>query len=123
LSDVRYLPASESLKKRSLGTIFDSIHNMKNVNEFMLMTINRCIDFTEVCFALPHLLVPFDLILFRPCHFFADETSNFAEAINLPLRCMRDMQHDGKIVINLTSITKNITENISSGCRRTSCVC
>ncbi len=39
---------------RGLTAILESIQNMKNVNDFMLMTINRCIDYTKVSFAVLH---------------------------------------------------------------------
>ena len=37
--------------------ILENIRNLFNVNDFMTMTINRCIDYTKVC---P--FVPFGLI-------------------------------------------------------------
>jgi signal transduction histidine kinase len=98
LSEASGKAGSEAEKASMMKSVMDSIHNMKNVNEFMLMTINRCIDYTKASQGLK--LVP------------RMETINFAEAINLPLRCMKDMQHDGKIEIILTPIAKNITENI-----------
>jgi CheY-like chemotaxis protein len=71
---------------------------MKNVNEFMLMTINRCIDYTKASQGLK--LVP------------RMETINFVEAINLPLRCMRDMQQDKKVELKLLTICSSVAENI-----------
>ncbi len=32
-----------------LTSIQETVLNIKNVNQFMLMTINRCIDYTKVC--------------------------------------------------------------------------
>ena len=52
--------------------------NIRNTNTFMLMTINRCIDYTKVTKGLkllPHI-----------------ETTDWMETIQLPLQCMRNIQ-------------------------------
>ncbi len=62
----------------SLCVIRDTVLNMKNTNQFMLMTINRCIDYTKASNNVK--LVP------------RLETINFLEVLYLPLNCMRGMQ-------------------------------
>eukprot|EP01034_Spumella_vulgaris_P034241 gene34241-biopygen29168 len=98
MGDLKAVTKADTEIGRGLTSILDSIHNMKNVNEFMLMTINRCIDYTKASQGLK--LVP------------RMETINFAEAINLPMRCMKDMQQDNKIQIKLMSIPAEIAANI-----------
>ena len=62
----------------------------------MLMTINRCIDYTKVSNGLG--LVP------------RYETIDLAEAINFPLQCMRNIQH--RIQIMLNPIPREICSHI-----------
>eukprot|EP01034_Spumella_vulgaris_P044660 gene44660-biopygen37992 len=68
MDDLKLVAKPDTEIGRGLTSILDSIHNMKNVNEFMLMTINRCLDYTKASQGLK--LVP------------RMETINFAEAIN-----------------------------------------
>ncbi len=70
---------------------------MINVNEFMLMAINRCIDYTKASNGVK--LVP------------RLETINFKDAINLPLNCIKTIQNN-KIHINTPNIPHNIATNI-----------
>jgi signal transduction histidine kinase len=98
LKDAKDRGGSEAEKASMMASVMDSINNMKNVNEFMLMAINRCIDYTKASQGLT--LVP------------RMETINFSEAINLPLRCMKDLQQNGKINIQLTPFTSEFAEHI-----------
>ena len=73
-------------------SIVSCVNSMRNTHAFMLMTINRCIDYTKASKGLK--LVP------------KHETIDLLETLELPLNCMRNMQH--KIDIVLTSIPKEI---------------
>ena len=62
----------------SLDAIQISTDNIRSIHAFMLMTINRCIDYTKASRGLklvPHL-----------------ETINLKEVITLPMFCMQEMQ-------------------------------
>ena len=66
--------------------IEDCANNMRNTNSFMLMTINRCIDYTKASIGLK-LLPKF-------------ETVNLFEVIQLPLNCMRNIQERVEVILN-----------------------
>ncbi|RYH29111.1 response regulator [archaeon] len=69
----------------SLNCICQSIQNMKNTNSFMLMTINRCIDYTKASNNMK--LVP------------KYETIDLMETLELPMNCMKDIQSRINIVL------------------------
>ena len=77
-------------KAHALSEHFESIqsciNSIRTTNSFMLMTINRCIDYTKASKGLK--LVP---IL---------ETLNLRETIQLPLSCVQSMQQRIKIACN-----------------------
>jgi len=52
-----------------------SIQNIKHINSFMLMSINRCIDYTKASNGMK--LVP------------RLETVHLVDAVNLPLNCLQ----------------------------------
>lgn len=86
IKDTKFVTAkSESLTS--------NLENMKSINSFMLMTINRCIDYTKATKGLQ--LVP------------RLETVSVAEAVNLPLSCMKDLQN--RISIEIKTISDDIT--------------
>lgn len=61
------------------------LSNMRNTNSFMMMTINRCIDYTKTSKGMklsPKL-----------------ETVDLLEALSLPLLCMRDVQQRIQIIL------------------------
>jgi signal transduction histidine kinase/CheY-like chemotaxis protein len=61
------------------------IKNIRSTNAFMLMTINRCIDFTKATRGLqilPNL-----------------DTINFHETLSLPLNCMKNIQNRIQIIL------------------------
>jgi hypothetical protein len=58
-----------------LSIIRGCIENIKHINSFMLMSINRCIDFTKASNGIK--LVP------------RLETINLIEAVNAPLHCIK----------------------------------
>ena len=66
----------------SLGSC---VNNMRAIHAFMLMTINRCIDYTKASKGLK--LVP------------QHNTLNLLEALEMPLNCMRSMQQKIEIVL------------------------
>eukprot|EP00981_Chlorochromonas_danica_P004246 scaffold858_cov171-Ochromonas_danica.AAC.2 len=68
-----------------LTSVRACLSNMRNTNSFMLMTINRCIDYTKTSKGMklsPKL-----------------ETIDLVEALSLPLHCMQDVQQRIKIVL------------------------
>ncbi len=73
--------AMESGQNASTTFLFNlksCLVNLSDTNTFMLMTINRCIDYTKVTKGLkllPHI-----------------ETTDWMETIQLPLQCMRNIQ-------------------------------
>ena len=75
--------ASTSIEPASLRNCMTS---MRNTHAFMLMTINRCIDYTKASKGLR--LIP------------KHETIDLMETLELPLSCMRNMQHKIEIVLN-----------------------
>ncbi len=74
------------------------VNNMRNTHSFMLMTINRCIDYTKASKGLK--LVP------------KYETVHLHEALELPIQCMLNMQHRINIVLN--PIPKEICSHLIS---------
>ena len=80
----------------SLQSISNCTKNMAATNRFMLMAINRCIDFTKASKGLK----------LNPKY----ETIDLMEALSLPLNCMNDVQ--GMIRIQLNPIPKDICSHI-----------
>ena len=83
-----------------INETFDSIKtcvvNIKNTNDFMLMTINRCIDYTKASKGFK--LVP------------KYETLDLMETLSLPLNCMQNIQQ--KVSIVLEDIPGDICSHI-----------
>eukprot|EP00981_Chlorochromonas_danica_P000299 scaffold77_cov243-Ochromonas_danica.AAC.1 len=75
-----------------LSTVTNCITNMRNTNSFMLMTINRCIDYTKASKGVK--LVP------------KFETIDLMDTLSLPLNCMKDIQQ--RVSIVLQPINKEI---------------
>jgi CheY-like chemotaxis protein len=73
----------------SLSSMQSCISNIRSTTAFMLMTINRCIDYTKACkgFAL------------RPRY----ETFELQDALQLPLHCMQNVQSRIDIVLKSMS--------------------
>ena len=82
---------------RNMAIIAEAVVNMKNVNEFMVMTINRCIDYTKASNGVK--LVP---------HM---ETINLVEVLNLPLSVMKGMNNQ-RIEISPLDLATNIATHI-----------
>ena len=66
-----------------VSNLQSSILNIRNTNAFMLMTINRCLDYTKSSNGMK--LVP------------KYETIELAETLTLPMFCMTNMQQKNKI--------------------------
>lgn len=79
-----------------LNTTMQCVRNIHNTNNFMLMTINRCIDYTKASKGLK--LKP------KP------ETIDLLETISLPLNCMKDIQN--RVSITMESIDDDICSHI-----------
>jgi CheY-like chemotaxis protein/signal transduction histidine kinase len=78
--------------KGMVDTIQTCLCNIRNTNSFMLMTINRCIDYTKVSRGIK-LLAKL-------------ETIDLIDTIQLPLSCMENIQN--KIKIELRPMTPDI---------------
>ncbi len=68
-----------------ISGVQSNIINIRNTNSFMLMTINRCLDFTKASNGLK--LVP------------KNETIDLCEALTMPLQCMINIQQRIKITL------------------------
>ncbi|RYH29075.1 response regulator [archaeon] len=79
-----------------IQSIAQCITNMGNTNSFMLMTINRCIDYTKASKGLK--LVP------------KFETIDLLEALSLPLNCMKDIQN--RVAIQLLAIPRDVCSHV-----------
>lgn len=80
----------------SILSVLNCVNNIRNTNSFMLMTINRCIDYTKASKGLK--LVP------------KHETIDLMETLSLPLNCMKDIQQ--RVAISLEPIPPNICSHI-----------
>ena len=81
-----------------LQSIQQCLVNIRNTNTFMLMTINRCIDYTKVTKGLkllPHL-----------------ETVDVMDTIQVPLQCMRNIQSKMKITVLANAGKKPICSHV-----------
>lgn len=72
------------------------IENIKNTNSFMLMTINRFLDYTKTSKGMK--LLP------------KNETIDLAESLSMPLKCMKDIQ--SRIPIYVNPIPEDICSHI-----------
>jgi CheY-like chemotaxis protein len=79
-----------------IHSISHCITNMKNTNAFMLMTINRCIDYTKASKGFK--LVP------------KYETIDLLETLSMPLQCMKEIQQ--RIKICLKPLSKEICSHV-----------
>lgn len=75
-----------------LRSILSCLDDICNTNSFMIMTINRCIDYTKASKGMK--LVP------------KLETIHLLDTLSMPLKCMKNVQ--SKISIQLNSIPPNI---------------
>lgn len=82
--------------RNALQAISTSLRDIQNTNNFMVMTINRCIDCTKSTEGFK--LTP------------KNETLEVLEAIHLPLNCMRNVQQ--KVDIVLSPLPENICSHI-----------
>jgi signal transduction histidine kinase len=94
-ASVTDLPAKLAVQE-ALQIIRECIKNIQNTNSFMLMTINRCIDYTKASKGIK--LVP------------KNETILLQEVLDLPLDCMTNIQE--KIEIDLLPIGRDICSHI-----------
>ena len=76
-----------------VSSIQTCLTNIRNTNMFMLMTINRCIDYTKVCKGIK--LLP------------RYETIDLMDTIQLPLRCMQNIQSKVNITVSSTMFTSS----------------
>lgn len=94
------LPEDKILPSECFAECFASINNcltnIHNTNSFMLMTINRCIDYTKASKGMK--LVP------------KQETVNLREVMQFPIECMSNIQE--RIGIKLNSLSDEICSHI-----------
>lgn len=87
----------ETLVVEGIQSIESVMKNMKNINSFMIMTINRCIDYTKaskgIVLVAKHSSFP------------------LAEALELPHNCMKDMQ-ESQTKIERAVISKDICSHV-----------
>ncbi len=93
--------ASSSIHAKELITgmitaIKSTVNDVRSTNSFMLMTINRCLDFTKVSKGMK--LTP------------KLETIDLADTIALPINCMKNIQN--KVTVKLNELGKNICSHI-----------
>jgi hypothetical protein len=79
-----------------IGGIKQCLHGVKNTNAFMLMTINRCIDYTKASKGLK--LTP------------KNETIHLVDVLQLPLDCMHNIQD--KVSIELVPLPDEVCTHI-----------
>lgn len=72
--------------RRYLQDLFQVITHVSDTNQFMLMTVNRCVD---------HSKVANDVTLLA-----SQSSFNLVEAVNFPVECIRRMQSNVGIVVN-----------------------
>jgi CheY-like chemotaxis protein len=77
--------SSNPMMMDHINSMIECITNMRNTNSFMLMTINRCIDYTKASKGLK--LVP------------KHETIDLLETLSLPLNCMKEIQQRVSIIV------------------------
>jgi len=82
----------------SLTAIHGCLESIRNTNSFMIMTINRCIDFTKASKGLK--LVP------------KLETIDLQETVDLPIKVMRDFK--SHLAINMLPIAPDICSHVIS---------
>ena len=80
------MPEGDALCQDLLVPMSDCLSGIHNTNAFMIMTINRCIDYTKASKGMK--LSP------KP------ETIDLQDTLELPLRVMRDMQQRREIVLD-----------------------
>lgn len=95
LSGVTVDAVSDSLRIK-IQSIRNDISDIRSTNAFMVMTINRCIDFTKAGQGLK--LVP------------KNETVDILETVSLPLLCMRNAQQ--KVQLALSSLPEGLCSHI-----------
>jgi signal transduction histidine kinase len=79
-------PAATATVKRLLGQIDGHLQSIEDTNKFMLMAVNRCIDYTKSSNGLK--LVP------------KYETINLLDSLKLPVQCMTNLQDKRTISLN-----------------------
>eukprot|EP00981_Chlorochromonas_danica_P005006 scaffold998_cov162-Ochromonas_danica.AAC.12 len=79
-----------------IHSVLNCVNSIRNTNSFMLMTINRCIDYTKASKGFK--LVP------------RQETIDLMEALSLPLNCMKDIQQ--RVPITLDPLPQEICSHI-----------
>jgi CheY-like chemotaxis protein len=79
-----------------IQSVTQCIINMRNTNSFMLMTINRCIDYTKASKG----------VMLVPKH----ETIDLLETLSLPLKCMKEIQQ--RLAISLQPLPRDICSHI-----------
>ena len=83
---------------RTLKHIQQVVHDIRNTHSFMLMTINRCVDYTKASVGIQ--LVP-------KC-----DTINLLDTLKIPLNIMKNLQE--KVTIELSPMSEDISKFIKT---------
>jgi signal transduction histidine kinase len=81
---------------KCLQAVLSTVQNSRNINNFMMMTINRCIDYTKASKGLK--LVP------------KYETIDLVETLSLPFKCMRDVSQS--VHVRLEPLSKDVCSHV-----------
>ncbi len=79
-----------------INSIKMTLHDVRSTNSFMLMTINRCLDFTKVSKGMK----------LSPKY----ETIDLIETIAMPINCMKNIQ--SKVFIRLVDVANAICSHV-----------
>jgi CheY-like chemotaxis protein len=90
----------EKVLSTHLSDISSILTNIKSTNAFMLMTINRCLDYTKASNGLK--LTP------------KYETIDLKESLMLPLRCMMNIQKKVKISLNESCFLSSLSTAVGA---------
>jgi len=90
------VPVDPKKRLKKVRNIRKCLNSLKNTNSFMLMTINRCIDYTKIHKGIK---------LMPRC-----ETVTLLDCLKMPLECMKNIQE--KIAIVLNPISSDVCSHI-----------
>ncbi len=100
IEDYEKMTTRASLRNDNLRGMINSIkmtlHDVRSTNSFMLMTINRCLDFTKVSKGMK----------LSPKY----ETIDLIETIAMPINCMKNIQ--SKVFVRLDDVARDICSHI-----------
>ncbi len=96
MAEEKYLESNPEIFAETCASIQTCLTNIRNTNAFMLMAINRCLDYTKASKGMK--LVP------------KYETVDLREALQFPIECMSNIQE--RIGIKLGALSEEICSHI-----------